>query len=187
MVAGRPNIDYPAADTALSVVVFGDEAALTSRVRKVGENNVHVTAARNEVGEPVRINHGESLDLFWQADDGFRSVEAQMVDVAPDGLVQVRVKGEATRIQRRDAVRAPLGLPVRVVFGQTELSGSTVDLSEVGLRCVFRPHGTWATSSPSRRPGSRSGSSSTSTPASSRPGWSSSAAFRGRTSCTSGR
>jgi hypothetical protein len=141
MVAGRPNIDYPAADTALSVVPLGQDNALTSRVRRVGELNLHVTATRNGVGETVRVDPGESMELSWQADDGFRSVEAVMVDVADDGLWQVRVKGEATRVQRRDAVRAPLGLPVRIVFGQVELAGSTIDLSEGGLRAVFRPHG----------------------------------------------
>lgn len=153
MVAGRPNIDYPAADTALSVVPFGQDDALTSRVRRVGETNLHVTAPRNGVGEPVRVDSGEHLELSWQADDGFRSVQSVMVDVAPDGLWQLRVKGEATRTQRRDAVRAPLGLPVRVVFGQVELVGSTIDLSEGGLRAVFRPHGDLGASIPFPRAG----------------------------------
>jgi hypothetical protein len=153
MVAGRPNIDYPAAETALSVVPFGQDDALTSRVRRVGENNLHVTAPRNGVGEAVRVDPGEFMELSWQADDGFRSVQAVMVDVAADGLWQLRVKGEATRTQRREAVRAPLGLPVRVVFGRVELVGSTVDVSEGGLRAVFRPHGDLGTSIPFPRSG----------------------------------
>jgi hypothetical protein len=141
MVSGRPNIDYPDADTGLSVVPLGQDDALTARVRRVGELNLHVTPARNGFGEVVQMAPGEYLELSWQADDGFRSVEAALIDVAADGLWQLRVKGQATHTQRRDAVRAPLGLPVRVVFGNTELVGSTVDLSEGGLRCVFRPHG----------------------------------------------
>jgi hypothetical protein len=148
MVTGRPNIDYPAAETALSVVPFGQDEALTSRVRRVGDNNLHVAVARNDVGEAVHVDKGEFLELSWQADDGFRTVQAVMVDVAADRLWQVRVKGEATHTQRREAVRAPLGLPVRVVFGRTELVGSTVDLSEGGLRCVFRPHGDLGASIP---------------------------------------
>jgi hypothetical protein len=153
MVAGRPNIDYPAAGTALSVVPLGQDDALTSRVRRIGENNLHVTVGRNGVGEAVRVDHGEFVELSWQAEDGFRSVQAVMVDVAADGLWQLRVKGEATRTQRREAVRAPLGLPVRVVFGRTELMGSTVDVSEGGLRAVFRPHGDLGWSIPFPRAG----------------------------------
>jgi hypothetical protein len=37
---------------------------------------------------------------------------------------------------------------VRVVFGHTGLVGSTVELSEGGLRCVFRPHGDLGNSIP---------------------------------------
>ncbi|MEV1281450.1 PilZ domain-containing protein [Modestobacter sp. NPDC049651] len=44
-------------------------------------------------------------------------------------------------MQRRDAVRAPIGLEVIVAWDQTVLRGSTVDLSENGLMCVFRPNG----------------------------------------------
>jgi c-di-GMP-binding flagellar brake protein YcgR len=148
MVAGRPNIDYPDADTALSVVPLGQDDALTSRVRHIGPKNMHVTSLRNDVGEAVTMHRGETMELSWQADDGFRSVQAQVVDVGADGLLQLRVKGEATRTQRREAVRAPLGLPVRVVYGRTELVGSTLDLSEGGLRAVFRPHADLGTNIP---------------------------------------
>jgi c-di-GMP-binding flagellar brake protein YcgR len=148
MVDGRPNIDYPAADTALSVVPFGQDDALTSRVRTIGAKNMHVTSPRNGLGEAVTLHRGESMELSWQAEDGFRSVQAQLIDVGADGLLQLRVTGQATRTQRRDAVRAPLGLPVRVVYGRTELVGSTIDLSEGGLRCVFRPHADLGTNIP---------------------------------------
>lgn len=148
MVAGRPNIDHPGVDAGLSVVPLGQDAALTSRVRHIGARNMHVTVPRNGVGEAVRLHPGEFVELSWQADDGFRSVQAQMIDVGGDGLVQLRIKGEASRVQRRDAVRAPLGLPVRVIHARTELVGSTVDLSEGGLRAVFRPHASLGTDIP---------------------------------------
>lgn len=148
MVAGQANIDYPGVDSGLSVVPLGQDGALTSRVRHVGAKNMHVTAPRNGNGEAVRLDPGELVELSWQADDGFRSVQALMVDTGADGLVQLRIKGEASRIQRREAVRAPLGLPVRVVYGRTELFGSTVDLSEGGLRAVFRPHADLGTNIP---------------------------------------
>ena len=153
MVAGRPNIDHPAADTALSVVPFGHDDALTSRVRHVGATFMHVTSPRNGVGEAVVLRPGDDMELSWQAEDGFRSVQAQLVDVGDDGLLQLRVQGEAVRTQRRDAVRAPLGLPVRVVYGRSELVGSTVDLSEGGLNCVFRPHADLGATVPFPRPG----------------------------------
>ncbi|MEU2347085.1 PilZ domain-containing protein [Modestobacter sp. NPDC013298] len=61
----------------------------------------------------------------------------------PIGCAQPAVQGSgpASRLQRRDAVRAPIGLEVIVAWDQTVLRGSTVDLSENGLMCVFRPNG----------------------------------------------
>jgi PilZ domain len=38
-------------------------------------------------------------------------------------------------------VRAPIGLNVSVAWDTIVLTGSTVDLSEGGLLCVFRPNG----------------------------------------------
>ena len=37
MVAGTPNVDYPAADTGLSVMQIGQDEARTSRVRRASE------------------------------------------------------------------------------------------------------------------------------------------------------
>jgi PilZ domain-containing protein len=58
-----------------------------------------------------------------------------------ESLWKVRVQGAVSRTQRRDRVRAPIGLPVSLRWGRVELTGSTVDLSESGLLCVFRPSG----------------------------------------------
>ena len=42
--------------------------------------------------------------------------------------------GPAERSQRRKAVRARLGLPVVLPWSDSQLTGSTVDLSEAGMR-----------------------------------------------------
>lgn len=141
MVAGQPDLDHPGEGTALCVVVLGSDDVLTSRVRRIGDRNLHVSPARSGTGGAARVAPGDHLEVSWQAGDGFRCVPAVLVDVAGDGLWQVRVTGQATRIQRRDAVRAPLGLPVKIVHAGAELAGSTIDLSEAGLRAVLRPHG----------------------------------------------
>jgi hypothetical protein len=57
---------------------------------------------------------------------------------------------------------------VRVVFGHTGLVGSTVELSEGGLRCVFRPHGDLGNSIPFPKAGQPSDWCWTTTPTSSR-------------------
>jgi len=141
MVAGAANVDYPAADTALSVMPLGRDEALTSRVRRETDGFLYVTPPRNSVGESVPFIEQDMLELSWQADDGLRSVPADATALGDDGLWRVKITGAASRIQRRDSVRAPIGLNVSVGWDDVVLTGSTVDLSEGGLLCVFRPNG----------------------------------------------
>lgn len=141
MVAGVPNVDFPAAAAALSVLPLGWDEALNARVRREGESFLYLSAPRNALGEVATFVQRDLLELSWQADDGLRSVPAEAMALTDEGLWQVRVSGPATRIQRRDAVRAPIGLPVTLAWARTTLVGSTMDLSEGGLLAVFRPHG----------------------------------------------
>ena len=96
---------------------------------------------RDGSGNPVVLVSGDLLELSWQADDGLRSVRTEVVELTADSLWEVRVRGPASTVQRRDRVRAPIGLWVSLAVGPIQLVGSTVDLSEGGLLCVFRPHG----------------------------------------------
>jgi hypothetical protein len=141
MVAGTPNVDYPAADTGLSVMQIGQDEARTSRVRRASEPYLHITPPRDATGNSITLVERDMLELSWQADDGLRSVPADAVSINDEGLWKVKVTGRASRIQRRDAVRAPIGLNVSLAWDATVLTGSTVDLSENGLACVFRPNG----------------------------------------------
>jgi hypothetical protein len=141
MVAGEPNVDYPAGTTALSVMPLGRDEALTSRVRRETENYLYISPPRNGTGEVVPFVERDLLELSWQADDGLRSVPADALELTDDFTWRLRITGAASRIQRRDSVRAPIGLPVSVSWNSTGLTGSTVDLSEGGLLCVFRANG----------------------------------------------
>jgi hypothetical protein len=141
MVAGTPNIDHPAGTTALSVMPLGQDEALTSRVRRETENYLYISPPRNGIGASVPFVERDMLELSWQAEDGLRSVPAVALALTDDYTWRLRITGPASRIQRRDTVRAPIGLSVSVSWGSTVLTGSTADLSEGGLLCVFRPNG----------------------------------------------
>lgn len=141
MVAGQPNVDHPVATTALSVMPLGQDEALTARVRRETDSFLFISSPRNGVGEAAPFVERDMLELSWQSDDGLRSVPAEAVAVADDGTWKVKLTGQASRIQRRHSVRAPIGLSVTLSWDRTTLVGSTVDLSEGGLLAVFRPHG----------------------------------------------
>ncbi len=138
MVAGTPNVDFPADTTALSVLPLGQDEALTSRVRRSSDTLLHVSHPRDPRGDGAEFVLRDMLELSWQADDGLRSIPTEAVGVTDDGLWKLKITGPASRLQRRDAVRAPIGLPVTLSYDGITLTGSTVDLSEGGLLAVFR-------------------------------------------------
>jgi hypothetical protein len=140
VVAGTPGIDHPAGTTALSVLPLGRDRASTSRVRRETAGHLVVAPPRDPTGALLRFVARDLLELSWQADDGLRSVMAEVVGLTDDAGWRLRITGPAQRVQRRDAVRAPIGLSVSVGWDGARLAGSTLDLSEGGLHCAFRPH-----------------------------------------------
>jgi hypothetical protein len=141
MAMGTAGVDHPNESAALSVLPLGADEALTSRVRRVSDSHLFISAPRDAAGSHVVLVERDLIELSWQADDGLRSVSTEVVALTADSLWKVRVRGAASKIQRRDSVRAPIGLSVSLTYARIELVGSTVDISEGGLLCVFRPHG----------------------------------------------
>ena len=141
MVAGTANIDYPAAATGLSILPLGSDEALTSRVRRVSDSYLFISIPRTPIGENAFFVARDMLEVSWQADDGLRSAPAESVSIAADGTWTVKLTSPANRLQRQEAVRAPIGLAVTLTWPGVVLKGSTVDLTEGGTLAVFRPHG----------------------------------------------
>ncbi|WP_222264978.1 PilZ domain-containing protein [Modestobacter marinus] len=141
MALRKPNVDHPGQDTALSILPLGKDEALTSRVRRYANGFVYVTQPRNGIGTGSIFVDRDLLEVSWQSDDGLRSVPTEIAGITSDGLWKLRIAGPASRVQRRESVRAPIGLRISVSWDATTLVGSTVDLSEGGLLAVFRPNG----------------------------------------------
>ena len=82
------------------------------------------------------VAHGDKVEVFWVAGNEERTLPAKIVDV--DGGEEPRwhlaPTGPAERSQRRKAVRARLDLPVVLPWADGQLTGTTVDLSEAGMR-----------------------------------------------------
>lgn len=155
MAVGTAGIDYPGEAAALSVLPLGNDVALTSRVRRDAGGYLFLSVPRDGSGSPVVLVERDLVEISWQAEDGLRSVSAEVVELTADTLWKVRIRGAASKIQRRDSVRAPIGLSVSVGWGRIELTGSTVDISEGGLVCMFRPHGDLGTHVPYPKKGQR--------------------------------
>ena len=87
---------------------------------------------------------GRRAQVVWTDMDGSRAlpVELSAVQHAAVPLWHFRAVGPPVVEQRRAAVRVPLHLPVQLRTWRRAIAGATLDVSEVGLRCLV--HGTVA-------------------------------------------
>jgi hypothetical protein len=143
MASGIAGVDYPEAKEPVDVQCASRGDALTSFVEDSGNGPLTLTVPVDRSGRRVRIDVGEYVQLVWKGPEGLRALPAELMEVLPGEEPRWRVKamGPATRGQRRNAVRAPVSLPVEVLVGRTQLIGETLDVSEGGLHCLFQPVG----------------------------------------------
>lgn len=141
MAAGTPGVDYPEPKEPVDVQSASRGDALTSFVEESGDGPLTLTVPVDRSGRRVRLDVGEYVQLVWKGPEGLRALPAELVEVLPGDEPRWRLRpmGPATRGQRRNAVRAPLLLPVEARVGRTQLTGETIDVSEGGLHCLFQP------------------------------------------------
>jgi hypothetical protein len=92
-----------------------------------------------EVGARI----GEPVELFWSTGFEERKLPAQISGVDDGAAVRwnLMVTGEAAKSTRRRAVRVDVEVPVRLRVNNTEVQGTTVDLSEAGMRALIDGYG----------------------------------------------
>ncbi|NYJ06611.1 PilZ domain-containing protein [Petropleomorpha daqingensis] len=82
------------------------------------------------------LSPGDKVEVFWVAGNEERTLPAKIVEVedGEEPRWHLAATGPAERSQRRKAVRARLSLPVIMPWADSQLIGTTVDLSEAGMR-----------------------------------------------------
>ncbi|WP_448625125.1 PilZ domain-containing protein [Geodermatophilus sp. URMC 64] len=113
--------------TVTAVVDVSNEFGLV--VRPAGEHAAWQTS----------VSTGDPVEVFWVAGNEERTLPAKMVEVedGEEPRWHLAPTGPAERSQRRKAVRARLELPVVMPWLDSQLTGSTVDLSEAGMRALM--------------------------------------------------
>jgi PilZ domain-containing protein len=141
MASGTAGIDYPELREPVDVQAASRGDALMSFVEQSGDGPLTLTVPVDRSGRRVRVDVGEMVQLVWKGPEGLRALPAELTEVVPgdEPLWRVRPVGPAGRGQRRNAVRAPMSLPVEALLGPVQLFGETLDVSESGLHCLFKP------------------------------------------------
>jgi c-di-GMP-binding flagellar brake protein YcgR len=134
-----PGVDHPEEQTEAEVTLIGRGISVSSRVEVVQNEFISVRPSVGEFVDQVVVRVGDAVELFWKTEDAQRALPAEVTDVESGAVVRWRMRatGPAEASQRRKAVRGRVSVPVTAEYGSVDLKGTTVDLSEAGLRAEF--------------------------------------------------
>jgi hypothetical protein len=85
------------------------------------------------------IQTGDRVELYWVGGHEERTLGGivSSIDAGPEPRWHIAVSGMAESSQRRKAVRARLGVDVLIPWAGGQMTGTTVDLSEGGMRALM--------------------------------------------------
>jgi hypothetical protein len=134
-----PGVDHPVEQTEAEVTLSGRGISVTARVEVVHDGVISVRPSVGDYVEQVVVQVGDAVEVFWKGEESQRAVPAEVIEVEQGALIRwrLRITGPAEDSQRRRAVRGRVTVPVEVEYGSIDLRGTTVDLSEAGLRAEF--------------------------------------------------
>ena len=133
------NLDRPEESTSADVTLVTRGITVPVSV-EVSSTGVVVVRPSGD-GPPNRdsIQLGDAIELYWVG--GYEERTLGGVVSSIEGGAEPRwhlsVKGQAERSQRRKAVRARVQVPVIIPWGGRQMEGTTVDLSEAGMRALM--------------------------------------------------
>jgi hypothetical protein len=131
--------EHPATESVVELISASRGDTLISWSEGLHDGDVIVAAPLDALRRPVSLDVGEHLEVVWRDDDGLHALPVVLsaVESGERSRWRLRSAGVIRRAQRRDAVRAPLSIPVRIGPEPAQVTGSTTDISEGGLRCVL--------------------------------------------------
>jgi c-di-GMP-binding flagellar brake protein YcgR len=131
--AARPEVDDEA-----EVTPREHRYPVSTRVEQVTGETVVVRPSVGDFADQEVVRVGDHVQVFWRDATDVWALPAQVAVVERGAVPRWRltVMGPAESVQRREAVRARIPVPVTVVLGTIHLDGEVVDLSERGIRAV---------------------------------------------------
>ena len=134
-----PGVDHPEEQTEAEVTLTGRGVSVSSRVEVVHDGFIAVRPSVGEFVEQVVVRVGDTVEVFWKGEDTQRALPAEITEVEQGAVIRwrMRITGPAETSQRRKAVRGRVAVPVEAEHGTIDLKGTTIDLSEAGLRAEF--------------------------------------------------
>ncbi len=133
----------PEADTEAEVVLRDHPVSVSARVEHVDAGSLVVRPSAGEFVEQQVVRVGDQVQVAWRDAVAGWALPAQVTTVERGTVPRwhLAVLGPAEELQRREAVRARLAVPVTVVLNGADLEGEVRDLSEGGVRVSLEAFG----------------------------------------------
>jgi c-di-GMP-binding flagellar brake protein YcgR len=134
-----PGVDHPEEQGEAEITLVGRGVSVSSRVEVVQNEFISVRPSVGEFVDQVVVKVGDVVEVFWKTEDAQRALPAEVTEVEQGAVIRWRLRatGPAEISQRRKAVRGRVAVPVLAEYGSIDLKGTTVDISEAGLRAEF--------------------------------------------------
>jgi hypothetical protein len=134
------DLDRPRVSTAADVTLVSRGVTVTARVDSSDADRVVVGPADDGIawfGSAVAA--GDPAELYWIGGQEEWTLAGTVAEVEGGDMPRwhIAVAGPAERSQRRRAVRARVELPVLIPWAGAVMTGTTVDLSESGMRALM--------------------------------------------------
>jgi hypothetical protein len=133
----------PGTDVEVEITPAGRGMSVVARVEGAGTGGLVVRPGVSDFVDQDVVTVGEQVTVLWLTDEGGRALPAEVTTVERGACPRwhLRVVGDTETVQRRQAVRARVGLSLTVSLNGMDLGGDVVDLSEGGVRAVLDPYG----------------------------------------------
>jgi hypothetical protein len=135
-----PYLDRPEESASADVTLISRGITVTAHV-EVSDVSLVVVVPTGDAApwEDADLQEGDAVELYWIGGQEERTLAGTIsqIDRGADPRWHLAVAGQAERSQRRKAVRARVSVPVIIPWAGSQMTGSTVDLSEGGMRALM--------------------------------------------------
>ena len=138
------DLDRPEESASADVTLVARGITVTACVEVSGTGLVVVRpAGAGAAWTTSAVQLGDPVELYWVGGEEERTLTGRVSDdeEGAEPRWHLAVHGPATRSQRRKAVRARVEVPVLIPWAGAQLTGTTVDISEAGIRALMEGWG----------------------------------------------
>ena len=130
------DADRPEVSSSADVTLVTQGVTVTASVEVSSDMGLIVRPTAGWAAE-APVEPGDPVEVYWVSGYEERTLPARISAVEDDHSWRLAPTGPAERSQRRKAVRGRLELPVVIPWAGSLLSGTTIDVSEGGLKALL--------------------------------------------------